>query len=207
MKFGFTTALRAARISGLAAFALCGCSGERAVTKEYLDPQTAVTVRAVATPTLYAHDAPELAANVRDYLSVGAVELNNMGGRTHYLAVIAWSTVDRKRIGATPPPSSGTLKLKLGTQVRELAPTTRDPRSIGVGLPLFRPATGYLGETWYAVKVADLRLLADATTPTLELSDGENSVTYTLWRDATPALADFVRDIPETLTPANKRPR
>ena len=200
------TALRATPMALLAAVTLCGCSAERTVTREYLDPQTAVTVRAVAVPFVYAHDVPALAANVRDYLSAGAVELNNMGGRTHYLAVIAWSTVDRKRIGAEAPPL-GTLRLAVGTKVREIAPATRDPRSVGVGLPLFRPATGYLSEGWYALTVAELRALAEKPPTTLELVDEQGSISYTLWRDATPALADFVRDIPDTITPSNRRTR
>lgn len=199
--------LRAVLVAALAAGLLCGCGAASPVTKEYLDPQTAVTIRAVATPAVFARDVPELAANVRDYLSLGAVELNSMGNRRYYLALIAWSTVDRSRIGAPPPPPAGQLQLTLGAKVRELSPATREPRSIGVGLPLFRPDKGYLGETWYAVTPAELRALAASPPAALELVDERGATSYALWREASAALADFVRDIPDTITPVNQRPR
>jgi hypothetical protein len=202
-----SAALRATLVALFTAGALSGCGAEHPRAKEYLDPQTAVTVRVVAEPFIYAHDVPALAANVRDYLSVGAVELNNMGRRTYYLALVAWSTVDRKRLGAPAAPLPATLRLSLGTSVREFTPATRDPRSIGVGLPLFRPATGYLGDTWYALTAADLRALAAAPPATFELVDEQGPISYALWRDATPALVSFVREIPEAVTPVDTRPR
>ena len=93
------------RILAIAALVLvlsaCADTSATRVT-EYLDPETAVTIRAVAAPIVFSRDAPELAANARDYLSAGLVEVNNMGKRVHYLALVSWSTVDRHRPGATP---------------------------------------------------------------------------------------------------------
>ena len=201
------TLLRAVPTALFAAGLLSGCGSEKPITREYLDPQTAVTVRTVATPYIFAHEVPELAANVRDYLSVGAVELNNMGGRTHYLALIVWSTVDRERVGVPQPALPEGLRITIGSQVRELTAATHEPRSIGIGAPVFRPPTGYRGESWYAVTPADLRALVTTPPATLELLDDQHPATYALWRDAAAALADFVRDIPDTITPENKRPR
>jgi hypothetical protein len=176
-----------------------GCATKSAVTREYLDPQTAVTIRAVATPLIYAHEVPQLAANVRDYLSVGAVEVNNMGKRQHYLAVVSWSTVDRKRAAIAPPPLPERLRMTLGGTVRELTPASHEPRSLGIGEPLFRPTGGYLGETWYVVTVADLRAFAAARPDELEVADEPAIISYSVWKDAVAELADFVRDIPDAI--------
>ena len=51
------------------ALVLSACA-DNTVTRvtEYLDPDTAVTIRAVSAPIVFSHDAPELAANARSAL-------------------------------------------------------------------------------------------------------------------------------------------
>jgi hypothetical protein len=193
---GFAAVCATCALAGLSA----GCVTKSAISQEYLDPQTAVTIRAVATPMIYAHEVPQLAANVRDYLSVGAVEVNNMGKRQHYLAVVSWSTVDRKRASIAPPPLPEQLRMSLDGKPREWQPASHEPRSLGVGEPLFRPTGGYLGETWYVVTVAELRAFAAAPPDAVEVADEPaNIITYSVWKNAGAELADFVRDIPDAI--------
>jgi len=183
----------------VAALLLGGCATDGTQVNQYLDPQTAVTIRAVATPFIYARDVPELAANVRDYLSLGAVEVNNMGTRRHYLAVVSWSTIDRRRVGAPAPLPEG-LELTLAGKTRVLALASHESRSLGIGEPLFRPPSGYLSESWYKVTPADLRAFAASPPESIDFAAAQGRLSYVLWRRADAALDDFVRDIPDTTT-------
>jgi hypothetical protein len=185
----------------VAALLLGSCATEDARVAEYLDPQTAVTIRAVAAPFIYARDVPELAANVRDYLSLGAVEVNNMGTRKHYLAVVSWSTIDRRRVGAPASLPEG-IELMLAARPRVLALASHEARSLGIGAPLFRPPSGYLGESWYKITPADLRAFVAAPPESIDLAAPGGRLSYALWRRADAAFEDFVRDIPDTATSA-----
>lgn len=180
-----------------AALVLGGCAAESTRVREYLDPQTAVTIRMLASPVMYAHDAPELAANTRDYLSLGLVEVNNMGTRKHYLALISWSTIDRSRVGAAPVPER--FEIVLGGKPREFVPVSHEPRSLGIGGTPFRPANGYAGEAWYAVTPADLRALAAVPADSITLLPEAGRVGYRIWKAADAAVAEFARDIPDTV--------
>lgn len=177
---------------------LGGCATEDPRVTEYLDPETAVTIRALAEPLMYAHDAPEFAANARDYLSLGVVEVNNMGARKHYLALVSWSTVNRERVGAAPAPVPQRIAIEVGGRQRELVPVGHESRSLGIGGALFRPPSGYVGESWYAVTRADLRALAAAPPDSIGLEQDSGRVDYEAWRGDRGALAEFVRDIPDS---------
>ena len=189
----------------VAALLLGGCAIERTQVNDYLDPQTAMTVRAVAAPFIYARDVPELAANVRDYLSLGAVEVNNMGARKHYLAAVSWSTIDRRRVDGSPPPLPERIELTLAGKTRVLSLASHESRSLGIGEPLFRPPRGYLGESWYVVTPADLRAFAAAPPESIDIAVESGRTSYGLWRHADTALEDFVRDIPDTPTSEQRR--
>lgn len=196
-------------VAALAALPLLagGCvTEESAAVQEYLDPQTAMTIRVVSEPFLYAHDVPELAANVRDYLSVGAAELNNMGARKQYLALISWSTIDRKRTGVAPLQLPEGMEMTLAGKDRAYPLTTHEPRSIGIGTAVLEPPIGYQGESWYLVSAADLRSFAAAPPPTIDVLAGGERVTYTLWKRADAPLAKFLDEMPTALT-STPRPR
>jgi hypothetical protein len=184
-----------------------GCAGapERPAATEFLDPQTAMTVRVVAEPFVYARDVPELAANVRDYLYVGAVETNNMGQRSHYLALISWSTIDRKRVGVPPAELPDRLELSLGERTREYPLKTHEPRSVGVGASILEPPAGYLGDSWFIVSAADLRAFAATPPASVDVLIGGVRQTYTLWKRADAAFAAFVEDIPTEMKSAPPR--
>jgi hypothetical protein len=188
-----------------AALLLGGCATEPARVSEYLDPQTAMTVRAVAAPFIYAREVPELAANVRDYLSLGAVEVNNMGTRRHYLAAVSWSTIDRRGAAGAPAPLPERIELSLAGTTRVLALAGHESGSLGIGTPLFRPASGYLGESWYLVTPADLRAFAASPPETVDVAVASGSASYSLWRREDAALREFIADIPDTVT--SERPR
>jgi hypothetical protein len=178
-----------------------------ALVREYLDPVTAMTLRLVSEPFVYAREVPELAVNARDYLTVGPVELNNMGSRRYYLALVAWSTIDRGRIGAPTPALPERVEMSLAGKDRELQSETHTPRELGSGLPVYAPPVDRLGESWLGVKPADLRAFSASPPESIDVVVDGMRLRYTLWRKEPKPLQAFVESIPETLTPTHRRRR
>jgi hypothetical protein len=179
--------------------ALAGCATEGPQVNEYLDRDTAVTIRAVGVPYVYEHEVPEMGVNVRDYLSIGAVEVNNMGARKHYLAVVSWSTVDRSWVGAPAAPKPEALTLALAGRPRELTLATHDRRSLGIGIAPITAPIGYAGESWYGVALGDLRAFAATPPESIDIEVDGRRASYTLWERGDAAFAEFLRDTPDQI--------
>jgi len=172
-----------------AALLVGGCATGNSRVSENVDPQTGVTIRATASLFVYLRDISEVADNVRDYVSVGAVEVNKTGTRTYYLAVVPGGPIDHRR--------ATRIVLTLTGQPRELTLTTHEPRSLGIGEPPFRAEWGYIGEIWYAVTAAELRAFAATPPESIQLIEGGRVLTYVRFRRGDAALRDFIRDIPD----------
>jgi hypothetical protein len=192
--------------------ALAGCAHQPAAPTstgitEYLDTQTAMTVRVVAEPFVYGHDVPELAANARDYLSVGAVELDNMGRHRFFLVLVSWSTIDRARLNTPVPAQPERIEWSEKSRVREWAVTSHQPRELGAGMPLLEPPVARMGESWIEVKAADLRSLADEPPETIDAVVNGIRQRYTLWRRADGPLREFAASLPADMPQATGRRR
>jgi hypothetical protein len=87
--------VRRAAVAGLLLAPALAASDAK--VREYLDEATAVTVTYAAQPLLFARDHPELGVNVREYLSLAPIAINNAGRRTYFLFGYAWCT------GPMPP--------------------------------------------------------------------------------------------------------
>jgi len=122
-----------------------------------------------------------------------------MGHRSHYLALVSWSTIDRQRVGVPPAGLPDRLELALGENSREYPIKTHEPRSVGIGTPILEPPSGYIGDSWFIVSAADLRAFASAPPATIDVLVGEARQTYSLWKRADAALSAFVEDIPVEL--------
>lgn len=193
-------------LCGLVAALVGGCAGTPTeAVPTYLDPRSGLTIRTVATPLVFAREAPELAAYERDYVSVGAVEVDEMGRRIEYLQLCLWSTIDRARSGTPAPALPGAVRAVVEGRPREFAPLTHEPGTLGIGIPLLRPRSGYLGETWYRVSAEDLRALARQPPASIEVDTEAGTVRYGAWPGTTQAFAEFVATLPEPREP--ERPR
>jgi len=184
---------------------LGGCATNGAGAIEHVDPGTGVTIRAMSSPFVYMRDVQQAPGQAVDYLSVGAVELNQMGTRRHYLALVPWTRTVRKGDGTLAVPHADRVALTLGSERRELALATHEPRSLGVSEPPYRPAWGYIGESWYVVTPADLRAFAAAPPGPIELVEDGRTMTYVPLSRADAALKEFIRDIVETVTSEPQR--
>lgn len=173
---------------------LAGCAAPPAEIRSELDPRTAVTTQYMGEPWVYAREATEIAVHARDYLSVGVVEVNRQGKRSYFLGVVGWSTIDRSGIpNARPPiPSDLTVDGRSAT----LVALGHEPKAIGVSLSLFRPPTGYTGETWYALRPDDVRALGAHQPAWIEFVQDDVRHRFDLWRGGPELLAPLVERVP-----------
>lgn len=204
------TPLRWSAFAALAVVSGCAHSpvpAEPSRVAEYLDNETAMTVRVVTEPFVYGRDVPELAVNARDYLSVGAVELDNMGKHRFFLAIVSWSTIDRARLKLAAPPSPERVEWVATGRARAWPVTTHQPRELGVGMPVLDPPVTRLGDSWVEVKPTDLREMADAPPDSIDVTVNGVRQRYTLWRRGDAALREFAAALPNDMPPSNGRRR
>ncbi|MGD9843084.1 MAG: hypothetical protein AB7F79_08380 [Steroidobacteraceae bacterium] len=174
---------------------LSACSASSPALKqprEYLDPQTAATVTIVDQPLVFAHERPERAANVRDYVTVAAVAVNRSGKMNYFLIAYFWSTVD------TRVASNQSLAEKLPVLIaddRSLQLTTSEltAHDAGIGYEPHRPAGVPVAEVMASIDLATLRYLSLAHQLTIRFKDDATEFPYELWNDQRDSLARFVQ--------------
>lgn len=89
MIFKATTLLIAA-----ACAVACTASQRQGAMREHLEETTGATINHLVEPLRFFHEEPTFAANARDYLFAGPVEVNRSGQRSYWLWIGAWSTLD-----------------------------------------------------------------------------------------------------------------
>jgi hypothetical protein len=161
--------------------------------RTWLDEQTAATVTAQQPCAVFAHENQARAANVRDYVQAGAVEVNRMGTRTYYLVLISWSTIDR----------SAAERAKLEAELArntlwaddrpiELRRIPRGRETAGVfSAPYAAPAPAAI-ESWYPITLNEIGALAHARTLRLTAQAGDTPRPYELWQQDRGGFAAFL---------------
>lgn len=175
----------------LAVSVFAGCATEPATAiVSMLDEQTAVTISRVSEPLIMTANRPDLAANGRRYLHIGAAEVNTTGNFRYYLVVHDWATFARDN-RAEP----GALTLLIDGEPEVLQPLARGRRSAGVSEVVFKSPVRDALEVWYPVAGSALERLIAARQLTAEMgsSDGQTEV-FELWKDRRPELAEFVHE-------------
>jgi len=177
----------------LVILALSGCSSHEFRPEERLDPKTAVNVTIMAEPWVFARDVPMLAANARDYLSVGVVESNRAGSRAYWFGVFAWSTIDRSAL-PRPSPSARLpgIRLVWPDSTLELVPAG-SASGPGLSEPVFVEPKAVVLEAWYPLSGEQLAQLGAATPIAIALIDETGqSTTYKKWQAHPGAMKEFL---------------
>ena len=159
--------------------------------REYLDEQTAATITVVAEPLLFALPRPELAANVRDYVTLAAAAVNRNGKVSYVLIAYFWSTVD-PRLRPEPLPSPEPLVLQADDRRIELALRGHSAHEAGIGEAVHAPPGAAVTPNVYGTDLATLRFVTEARHLTLLADSGGTSLSYELWEDHRMALRSFV---------------
>ena len=160
--------------------------------REYLDEETAATITVVAEPLVFACPRPELAANVRDYVTLAAAAVDRNGKVSYVLIGYFWSTVD-PRVRSDAMPSPEPLVLQADDRRIELTLRGHSAHEAGIGMAVHAPPGTTVTPNVYGADLATLRFIAEARHLTI-VADSEGApLGYELWEDRSTALRAFVR--------------
>ncbi len=184
--------VRLTALTASLALGTCAALADNKAPKEYLDDETAATVTVVGEPLVFANPRIDLAANVRDYVTLAAAAVDRNGKVSYVLIGYFWSTVD-PRLRRDAPPSPEPLVLQADDRRISLALRGHSAHEAGIGVPVHAPAGTDTPPNVYGTDLATLRFLAEARHLALVADSGGNDFGYDLWEDRRTALREFVR--------------
>ncbi len=118
----------AARVAASAATVnlLIGCAvtPDPQSPREYLDQTTAATVIIVARPMVFAHEKPELAVHMRDYVTLAAATIDRSGKTDYVVIAYFWSTFDAHGRAGAAVAQAGSAVTPAGSPVAQAGPAT-----------------------------------------------------------------------------------
>jgi hypothetical protein len=188
------TPSRLAALAIIPAIALAACTALPGTPgpQEYLDPTTAATISVVGKPIVFAHERPERAAHMRDYVTLAAAAVNR-GGKTDYVLVAYdWTTFDEHgRSGETPTAGAG---LVVAADDRRIALTLagHSAHDLGIGTPVHPPPVSSSEPDVYRTDLETLRFIAAARHLAVLRRGDDPSSAYAIWDDQRAALGAFV---------------
>lgn len=150
------------KVTSLLALAgLFACSGTAPLVEETLDSGTGVTVMRANPPVILYRDTSYRAANARDFVYLGPIEVNRMGGFEYFLWLGVWSTVDDLDSAHDRDGFESVIIIADGE------PMTLDARgwtleAIGVSDPVYVAPVNSAADVYYPVTIDQIRLLAEA---------------------------------------------
>jgi len=160
--------------------------------EEYLDPTTAATISIVGKPLVFAHERPERAAHMRDYVTLAAAAVNRSGKTDYVLVAYDWTTFDEHgRSGETP---GATTALVVAADDRRITLNLagHSAHDVGIGTPVHPPPVGSATPDIYRTDLATMRFIAAARhLEVLKQSDAA-ATAYPIWDDQRAALGVFV---------------
>ena len=158
---------------------------------EYVDEETGATVTVVSEPLVFAHERPGSVRQTRDFVTLAAASVNQMGKVSYVLIGYFWSAGVFDEQSANARLAREPLVLQLQDRRIELAP--RSARDAGIGVPVHRPPYGSATPTVYAIDLPTMQLIAASTRLSLHSGGGGTALSYELLDDQLAALRELVR--------------
>ncbi len=182
----------------LCALEACTALPSADTPQEYLDKDTAATVSVVGEPLVFAHERPEVAAHMRDYVTLAAAAVNRGGHRDYVLIAYFWTTLDPHGESSGRPQgqaASVSEKLLVVADDRriELPLAGHSARDAGIGVSVHAPPSSTALPNVYRTDLDTLRFMAAAHHLALAGNAGDPDASYELWDDQRVALAALVR--------------
>lgn len=165
-------------------------TGRGELLRQHLDERTALVLTGLQRPLILHKDEPGLAANARDYIQLGPLEINRQGELRYYLWMSIWSTIDR----------AGDLRWRQGFEVVHVF---ADGEPVDVELSAWnlareraevsfyeKPVHGAV-DAFYPVTLDQLRRIA-AATEVYAVAGPQSRDRYQAWEWSPSALRAFV---------------
>jgi hypothetical protein len=167
---------------------LVACATPHSTTpREYLDEQTAATIKVVADPWIFTRERTSSAVDTHDYLNVYAIDVNRMGDHHQYLGVLkAWTENGDKPV----------LELNTNEGVLKLQATTESARELGIAQPV--AAAFAYDATWryFPVNKDVLAKLAHSQNLSAAVETSDARVPYVMWRDGSAEVTELTAVLP-----------
>lgn len=178
-----------AQVFGVGCASLPGDSSLR----ERIDESTGATVMTLDRPMAFFREQPMLAANGRDFVYIGPVEVNRSGRREYMLWAAYCSTIDRGRAGDFGVPERAWLMVDGVPLELDVAdqPASRRARYDDW---LYEPPAAGGERIQYRVTRAQLEVIAKAQNLSLIMDrDGDGTAELEPWRESMTDFEQFGR--------------
>lgn len=151
--------IRLIRWPGLAIIAalLVACGASNPTVVQHLDPLTGVTITRAAKPIVLYQDRSAQAANARDYVYLGPVQVNNMGERRYFLWLGIWGTSDNR---SDVLDDFESIVLFVDGEPMALEAKGWTSGTIGASEPVYVKPVASATDAFYRVTIDQIRMIA-----------------------------------------------
>ena len=174
-----TTKLRLPLVAALAVVLAACASNPAALTREYLDTGTGVTVTASQVPLVLYRDNPAAAAYARNVVHLGPVEVNRSGEYRYFLWVGIWNTLQAADTSLSRD-GFETIIITVDGESMALDLAGWTPAVIDTSTPVYLRPVASAAEAYYPLTVDQIRVIAEARSVTLRTT-GDSPREYDLW--------------------------
>lgn len=140
---------------------LAACSSTTPLVEETLDSTTGVTVLRATPPVIFFRDTSYRAANARDFVYLGPIEVNRMGRFDYFIWLGIWSTLD-DIYAESNRDGFESITLFADGEPMMLDATGWTLDAIGVSDPIYVAPVAAAADVYYRVTMDQIRLLAEA---------------------------------------------
>ena len=162
---------------------LSGCASGQPPVVEKMDAVTAVTITHSRTPLILSPETPYDRDAARDYVQIGAIEVNRMGALRYFLW-LGIARVDDLAEAQNPPAGFESIELLAGGERIKLDVSGWSPAAIGAGEPVYKKLFRESADAYYETGLDTIQALA--ATDDLKL--------YTTGTDATEFVLLYKQD-------------
>jgi hypothetical protein len=176
----------------VASMLLSSCAGRQSVAQSnaYLEKATGLTVTVLDRVIVFYREDTRIAANARDYLYMGPVEINRSGKHMYYLWLGNWSTIDRVAGQLKSDPARQQVFVVIDGQPLELLDRV-GLSEIGIDMQPYRLPSTADSSVYFRVSRDQIRSLAKAATVVIQVGEAERSFRYRIWQGDVADLTDF----------------
>ena len=139
---------------------IVACSATQPAVVEKLDELTAVTITYGRTPLIMSPDTSFSKANERDFVQMGAIEVNRMGARQHYVW-LGISEVEQMASADRHPAGYDSIVLIAGDRDIRLDVLGWSPQAIDASEPVYAKLFANSADAYYRITLDQIRLLSD----------------------------------------------
>lgn len=175
---------------------LSACTVGQPIVVEKLDELTAVTITYGRTPIFMSPDTPFDREAERDYVQIGAIEVNRMGTRQYYLW-LGISDMSQAASAGRQPEGFDSIFLIVQDEEVRLDILGWTPEVIGASEPVYEKLFATSADAYYQVTLDQIQLLTDSGGLKLRTTDS-TPIEFVPWYKQTTFegdLSEFVRTV------------